>query len=235
MAIDSRNFVGVKGTTPVGEVVWAQIASPSKKFKPDGEFLIRLRIQSEHAQSLIDEMKKVIAEKYEDEKRACKNPRDESRLKYAPQCWEREFDASRKETGFIMFRFKSSASGVTPDGREWTRTIPVFDTKGEPVVQIPDIGPGSKLKVSYELRGYNSPALGVGCSCRLHAVQLFNLSPRKENRTAEDYGFSRENASLESHASLESQYLEEMEALSESEGMTPYDMSQDEIPPWDEN
>lgn len=193
MFISKRDIEIVSGTTPVGTVIWAQVAVPNRKFKEHGEYAVKLRIHEGQAQSLIKTMKGVIANKLEETKKD-RNFRGEAKLKRV-QCWELEYDDSG-ETGFVLFRFKALASGITKDGREWTRTIPVFQSDGEPILPIPNIPPGSEVKVAYELRPFSSPVAGIGCACRLLAVQVFKMAPSVNKRTAEDFGFSMDGVSL---------------------------------------
>lgn len=190
----NRN-TGLTGTTPIGEVIWAQLASPDRKYKSTGEYRVIMRIPEEQAQELVSNIQFVVQDAFKDAEKNCRNPREKENLIRARPSWEPEFDRNTgMETGFVKFRFKANASGVTKDGRDWTLTIPVFDRRGKTMNPVPNVGPGSEVKVAYELFGYKSAALGVGCSCRLKAVQLFKLVQARAKQTAADFGFSSEES-----------------------------------------
>lgn len=108
---------------------------------------------------------------------------------------------TEQPTGYIEFRIKMAASGVFNEGkadeRRWSAKPSVFDAKGVPMVQVPEIWGGSEGKVSFEARPYfiNGTA-AAGLSLKLKAVQLITLRQGGE-RSASEFGFGAEEDGFE--------------------------------------
>ena len=180
---ERKNLNLKNGTTPLGEVIWADLTVPDKKFNQDGEYKVIFRVSADKAQPLISEIEEIIKTEIG------LNKKTDKISSYS--VYHEELNKDGSSTGNIVFKFKSDASGRTPDGRDWTRSIPIFDKAGFQVVD-PGllIGAGSKLIVSYDFVGYTSPIIGIGCKARLLAVQLIKHVPPKGRKTAKDFGFN---------------------------------------------
>lgn len=93
-------------------------------------------------------------------------------------------------TGYTEFKCKSTASGVK-NGKAWRRKLPMFDSKGKPIQNPPEIRGGAELKLSLTLIPWVNEKLEYGCKLQLEAVQVLSVGGFV-NRSAEDYGFGEE-------------------------------------------
>lgn len=104
---------------------------------------------------------------------------------------------TEQPTGYIEFKIKMAASGVfnagKADERAWSAKPSVFDAKGKPMRDVPEIWGGSEGKVSFEARPYfiNGTA-AAGLSLKMKAVQLITLRQGGE-RSADEFGFGEED------------------------------------------
>lgn len=107
------------------------------------------------------------------------------------------FDKDTDEpTGDIAFKFGMKASGEYKKGpkagKRWNRKPGLFDAKGQPMKNPPEIWSGSVGRVSYEARGYFVEGTGaVGVKLSLEAVRILELVSKGE-RSASAYGFDPE-------------------------------------------
>ena len=190
--------VVVKGTTPAGIAIFPRLFEPDYKWKEEGEYSVKLKLTADEAQPLIDKIEELIASAYKEAEDNCKNARDKTKLKLATPCYEAELAEDGTETGFYLFRFKMQASGISKKtGKKWTRSPAVFDGKGKPITN-PDyqVWSGSVVRVAYELQSFSTSAVGVGCSCRLIACQIIELSSG-QSRDASTYGFGEEEGGFD--------------------------------------
>lgn len=185
----------VKGVTAAGEVLYPRLTEPDTKFNPEGMYSVKLRLPSDDSatQDLIDLIESIIDEAYRQAEEEAKTPQAKARIKRASPSYEEELDNNTGEpSGYITFNFKMKASGVSKQGRPWVRKPVIFDAKGNPLTDPAlSIWGGSILKVAFELTPFNVPALGVGCSQKLTAVQVIELRSGYDN-TADSYGFGVE-------------------------------------------
>lgn len=101
-----------------------------------------------------------------------------------------ETDDEDEPTGRIFINPKSLASGKTKEDETWKRKMPIFDAQGIRITEKLNIGSGTKMRVSLNLRAYFNAKLGVGISVRLVAVQIIDLKQFGGGvQTAEDAGF----------------------------------------------
>jgi hypothetical protein len=104
---------------------------------------------------------------------------------------------SEEPTGEIEFKFKCKAGGTTKAGKEWKRTVAIFDAKGNPAKGVKEIWGGTEGKVSFTASPYFVAATGtVGLSLRLEAVQILNLVSGG-SRDAAGYGFGKEEGDFD--------------------------------------
>lgn len=215
---------GIKGVTPAGEAVYPKLIVPDTKFDPDGTYSIKLRLpDGQEADSLIAKIDAVREQAYQDAVADAPNPVAAKRVKRAEPSYSRELDnQTGEETGNWLFNFKMKASGTSKrTGKFWTRKPGLFDAQGTPITKFSsndDIWSGSLVKIAYELRPYNSPSFGAGCTQALEAVQVLKLV-KGNARSADDFGFG----------------VEEGYAVAEGtpfDGDTPFDV---EAPKSDEN
>lgn len=80
-------------------------------------------------------------------------------------------DENKKPTGFVRLKLRTPAGGKTKAGARWSQTLPFFDHVGQPMTPDAELGNGSRIRCSFELRPYATGGL-TGVSLRLRAVQV---------------------------------------------------------------
>lgn len=66
------------------------------------------------------------------------------------------------------------------DGQTIKMSIDVFDSTCMPLKNVPTVGDGSRVKISYLLSRYNSPSQGIGIRFILRGVQIIELISMQE-------------------------------------------------------
>lgn len=174
----------IRGTTPVGLAVWPKLDRPDTKFDADGVFSTGLRLSAKDAAPLmkaIDKMMDDMTASVASEQRGRAPKRGDP--PYRPF---REEDGT--ESGDIIFNFKMKAVSRYKD-RVDNRVPAIFDGSGKPLVLNGPMGGGSKIRVAYSASPYFVPAIGVGVSLRLEAVQVVDLVKRFDRNDPATYGF----------------------------------------------
>lgn len=190
MAKAPKNDNIIKGVTPAGIAVYPKLNEPDTKFDPNGTYSVRLKLTDEEAAPLIETIDELIDEAFDAAVAEAKTPAAKKKIKRADVPYRAEENDQGEPTGYTLFNFKRKASGVTKEGRVWAYACPVFDAKLKPVdLTKVKIGGGSTLVVSYSAAPYNVPAIGVGASLRLEAVQLLDLKEWGV-KDASSFGFS---------------------------------------------
>jgi hypothetical protein len=165
--------------SPKGLASYPFINKPSTKFNPDGEYSIKLIVGKDEARGFANEIKKVIAD-YETEQKALLK---KDKLKHADLPYSVEGDN-------VVFRFKSPAVIKARSGDTWDQKVAIFDAKGNPCTEL--VGSNSVVKVACEISPYYVPAIGLGASLRLKAVQVLELVAPSMLASASAFGFSAE-------------------------------------------
>lgn len=185
-------------TSPKGVFVYPNLTTPDTKFKPEGEFHTKLKLGAAQAAALVTMIDKAALASLQAAQETAKTPKDAAKweTKYLP--YEVETDDAGEETGDVIFKFSSKASGTTKEGRAWKRTMPLFDSSGKPMPRkgdgySVDVWSGSEGYVSYSIVPY-SPTQQSGASVKLSldAVQVTKLVSGG-SRSATDYGFGQED------------------------------------------
>lgn len=192
--------VEVKGTSPKGVFKYPHLIEPdygTKEFpKKEGEYNSRLVLDKAGTEAFLKQLKPVI------DYAAEQGAKDFAELKLAVRkklgeltindVAEELYDPDTEEpTGMYEFRFKTKASGVSK-GKKWTRTMPLFDAKGNPIKKIDAVWGGTEGKLSYVARYYFVNGSGVaGVTLYLEAAQIINLVAAGQ-RDAGGYGFEEE-------------------------------------------
>jgi hypothetical protein len=200
MATTKRpTFINVM--TPTGIAVYPKLNTPDTKFKAGGEFAVRLKLTAEESEPLIELYEAELAKTFEAAKAELMAGDGKSKAKAkalklaADKPYKAEFDDEGEETGAMLFNFKMP-NRIAREGKPDLVLFPdVFDSKGKQLKDVPEIWGGSKLKVSGQLRPFNT-AIGVGLSLRLQAVQIIQLNTRG-SRDAAGYGFGAEDGGYE--------------------------------------
>ena len=210
MAKDNERNV-VKGTTPIGIAVYPKLTEPDYKWKTEGEYGLKIRLSETDALPIIELMEKLVDAEYTKAEAACKNKLEKSKLKRVEDlpCKE-ELDEDATPTGYYLLNAKMKASGVSKKtGKTWKRTPALFDSVGRPITNTGtlQIWSGSEVRVAYTLEAF-STALGIGCSCRLEAVQIIKLVSGSQ-KDATGYGFDAEDSGFVNNATADTDNEEE--------------------------
>jgi len=214
--------------TPRGVLIYPHLVEPDygndEYPKPQGEYNTMVKLSAHEAQPLIAKLEPLHQEAVAIAESKFKNLKPAQKKKLGKvqvnDFFIEEYDKETEEpTGNLLFKFKSKASG-TKNGKEWTRTIPLFDAGGKRIT--PDsVWGGSEGKVAFTVVPYFIPATGAaGISCYLNAVQILELR-NGGGGTADSFGFGEEEGY---HASEESTDASDAE---EEEEDPPFDLEED--------
>ena len=178
--------------TPRAVAVYPWLNSPDTKFNVEGEYKVTLKIGSDEAAPLIEEIDETINE-YQKEQ-AEKDPKV-GRYSANPP-YEEEVDDQGNLTGNYLFKFKQKAKINTKDGRSIDMKVALYDAQRTPTDAM--IGGGSEIKVAATLWPYILPTTkSVGVSLRPSAVQILSLVSVGGNKMAslfdEEEGFVASN------------------------------------------
>lgn len=188
----NRDNKEVRGVTPIGIAVYPKLNVPDTKFNDRGVYSTKLRLTKEEAAPLMEKIDALIEEAFDEALNNASTPLAKKKVKKADTPYHVEEDDQGNVTGCILFNFKKVASGVTKDGREWKFVCPVYDAKLKPVdLTKVNIGGGSLIKVAYSASPFNVPAIGIGVTLRLEAVQVLEAKSFGQ-RDASGFGFSTE-------------------------------------------
>lgn len=185
-------FEEFSGATPVLPCVWPRIQRPQTKFNPDGTFSIGVLFDPNE-----ESTKRLLKRIDATFKSACDavaaqlGPKKQFRKSDPP--YKPYLDKDDNDTGLIQLNFKRQAIYMKDDEKIKVR-IPFFDSMARPITDDVNMGGGSTVKVRFNCRGYYVPAIGVGVSLRLEAVQVFNLKHSFDKNDPTSYGFSAEEA-----------------------------------------
>ena len=174
----------VKVVSPVGVSQYAWLTTPDTRFDETGHYKTNLIINAKEAQSLkaqIDaEIKKSVA--------LAKEKAKGKAIKEAPRPYEDEL-IDGKESGNVIFKFKTKAKIIAKDGKVIPNRVALFDSAGKPMIDA-NVWSGSEMKVSAELIPYYTAMAGAGVSMRLRAVQVTKLVEGGSSN-AKGYGFEK--------------------------------------------
>lgn len=177
--------------TSEGTALFISVNEPNMKFKEEGEYNCRFCIPKEEAEELIKYLDNKHEESYEKAVNEAETPKDKKKVKKFDAPYQPELDDEGVETGSIVINFKTKASGTRKDGTEWSKTVPVFDSKRKPIdLSTTRVMGGSRVKIAFSTYIWYTQMLGAGVSCNLEAVQILKLS--KTNKDASSFGFGEE-------------------------------------------
>ena len=163
-------------TTEKGVAYYPYISAPDTKFDEQGHYKVNLCLPKEDAKSVIELINSEILNGI----KALKEQKPNKNIKQAPVPYHDELDEETGEpTGNVVIKFKSKAAYKPA----------VFDSKGNMMTNSNIYG-GSVLKVNGSCAFYDSPAVGVGVSLRLRAVQVIQYVEGAQG--ASKFGFGEE-------------------------------------------
>ncbi len=183
-----------KVVSPKGVAKFPKLTTPDTKFKPEGEYSVKLLVPADEAQPLVDKIEAVIAGAFAAEQARlieAKKAGAAKQLKFADKAYRPELDNEGNETGNIQFTFKSKASYTSKEGDVKRLSPPMLvDAKGVKLPANVDVWGGSIIKCAGELNPF-ATAIGVGVSLRLNGVQVIELRSGND-RSAASLGFEEE-------------------------------------------
>jgi hypothetical protein len=191
----------VRYTTPKGIFVYPYLIKPDfgqgQFANTQGIYKVNLRLTREEAEPLLEILQPLYDTAIANGEAAFGKLKVEARKKLKSltetPLFDIEYDQeTEEETGNIIFKFNTKASGTNQKGEAWTRTIPLFDAKGK-ATKPSMVGGGTVGKVSFEASEYFVPATGVaGLKLYLVAAQILELSEGGSGGSASGYGFGAE-------------------------------------------
>lgn len=190
----------IRYTSPKGIFVYPYLIKPDfgqgQFANTKGIYKVNLRLTEAEAEPLLAILQPIYDEAIRDGEQSFAQLKVEARKKLKSltetPLFDVEYDSTTEEpTGTIIFKFSTSASGVNAKGEAWTRSINLFDAKGNSF-KPSMVGAGTIGKVSFEVSPYFIPATGVaGVKLYLIAAQILELS-ESNGGSASSYGFGAE-------------------------------------------
>jgi len=175
-----------KFTTPKGTFIFPKLTEPDYKFKENGEYSLKLRLDGEDAKELKQQL-----ESRRDEWVAEWKKDNKKKPKVADLSCTEVVDDEGNETGEMDFKFSMPARVKTQAGKEFDLSPKLFDSKGKPIPKGTQIWGNSVGRVAYWIRNYEAP-IGVGIALKLEAVQVIELVG-PETQSADSFGFGEED------------------------------------------
>jgi hypothetical protein len=184
-----------KFTSPKGTFKFPKLTEPDTKFKPEGEYSVKLLLDTDTPEcaKLIRMIDEAAAESLAENKAKAKNVAEAKKWETKSVPYQDVLDEETGEpTGVTEFSFKMTASGTSKKtGKDWTRKPALFDAKGQPIKGSPKIGGGTVGKVSFELMKWGTLQLGASVKLALEAAQIIDLKEWGE-QSASSFGFGKE-------------------------------------------
>ena len=179
----------IKVVSPAGTAVWPKLNEPDFRFDENGVYSVQLRMKKDECSELVE---KLTA--FHQQVHAAFSEDKGKKLKTADLPFKMVEDDEGKETGEVEFKFKLKAKTKTRSGEVYEKSPKIFDATGTPMNGEDIIGAGSTIKVASNVRGWYMPALGVGISLQIGAVQVIDLQRYEGGggKTAQSWGFSKE-------------------------------------------
>jgi len=179
----------VQLTTPKTTFIFPALDAPDTKFKAEGEYKVKVRLDQDEAEPILRTIKQIHQNNVQDVR---KQKGKGKKVKEADMPYTEVEDDDGNLTGEVEFNFKLPAQVTRrKDGKVINLSPKVFDAKKNIMEPVPQIWNGSVGKVAFKVRPYEAP-IGVGVSLRLQAVQVIEVQgPNGGN--ADSFGFDDED------------------------------------------
>ena len=190
--------------TPIRPCIYPFLKKPDTRWKKDGEYKVSLIFDQDDP--FIAKIEKKAQKEFEAAKENMK-PADKKIAELISPVTE-EMDEDGKPTGNVKLNFKSNAQFIDKKTEEVVKvTMKVFNSQGGAIKDLPNIGNGSKLAISFKPIGTvmvsDSKKHGREVNCYLslwmNAVQLVDL--KEYTPDGSSYGFGKEEGGYESDGS----------------------------------
>ena len=156
--------------TPVGEFNFPHLIGADYKYKPEGEFHVKLILSKAEAREDIEAIKEVIKVQVAEYHK--KKPSSTSAIKRAPLPYKDDENDKDK----VVFSFKMKASGKNgKTGVAFKQQPQLSNADASAFDMSKKIYGGTKGRIKYYPYGYYVDAQGVGCSLRLMGAQITDL------------------------------------------------------------
>lgn len=198
MADAKKKPILAKTVTPKGVFVFPYFNKPDTKFKAEGEFRVKLRLEGADAEALKALIDKAQAAAFEQIKSEEPAPAKRAKIKQADLPYQPELDKETGEpTGATLFTFKQKARIENKKTKEvFEKKIDLFDAAGKRIDPKKTlIYGGSTGKIAFEAWPFYTVKVGAGVTLRLLAAQVIDLRSGG-SRDADDYGFGSEGEGL---------------------------------------
>lgn len=178
-----------------GVAVWPHLTKPDTKWKEEGEYHTKLRIDADTAEPLLARLEAM----QEQELKVAQKKAKGKKAKPADLPIQPEYDDEGEETGSYILKAGMKASGTSrKTGQKWQRKLPLFDGKGKPAPSSVAIYSGSVLHLAVEPKAWTNPKAEVGVKLYLEAAQIINLV-NGSGSSANTFGFGEVEGADEIH------------------------------------
>ena len=166
-------------TTPAGKAVYPKLVTPDTKFNPDGVFTCKLIVNEDEFKSFQAQLKPLVDQEYQ---KFC--------VAKGKQNLPRANEPVRiNADGEYEINTKQVAKTTTKTGETIEFKVALFDADVNPITSEPNIGSGSKIKLSVQPYFWHVPSQGFGYTLRLKAAQILELVEYSSG----GHGFSKES------------------------------------------
>lgn len=206
----------IKGTSPIGTILWFKLVKADQKFK---KYTADLIVEdSEQIRKIIQTMDDAIEETLKAEKAKAVEKKDFKRQKSLSVAKskpiEPQLDAEGKETGKYIMRFRMKSEGMNKDKQVYLINPPaIFNGAGKPYSTEEKarlvVFNGSIGQIAFEMSPYALATGDVGVTLRPTAAMIRKI--QQADADASQFGF----AANEMDSDAPSEF--EMEAASEEQ------------------
>ena len=165
--------------TPVGTAQYPKLVVPDTKFNPDGLFSCKLTVSEEDYNAFRAQLQPHIEREYN--KYCIAKGKDKLPTANEP--------VRINADGDYEINAKQVARVTTKQGETIDFKIALYDADVNPITNEPNIGSGSKMRLSVQPYFWFVPSQGFGYTLRLKAAQILELV----EYDAGGHGFSKES------------------------------------------
>jgi hypothetical protein len=167
-------------TTPIGTAHYPWVNTPSTKFVPEGEYSCGLILTKEEGDAIILKLTPLLEEA---------NAEKAKELGKKVKTYELPLELDG-DTYKLKSKLKP-VNGTRKDGTSYTRSIGLFDSKGNPWDKSVLVRGGSKVRLNLRPKVWFAPLLGVGITLEIMALQVIELAEGGvSEQAAESFGFT---------------------------------------------
>jgi len=167
-------------TTDIGIAQYPWVNNPSTKWGEGGEYSCNIILTKEQGKAIIKKLEPIL-----------KNKQKEQAEESGKKVKTYELPIELEGDTYVLKAKLKPVNGKRKDGVEYTKSLGLFDSKGNPWDRSVIIRGGSKIRLNVRPKTWFSPLLGVGVSLELLAVQVIELADGElSSQAAESFGFT---------------------------------------------